>query len=78
MKLDEFAIGMEFRMSGRRRRCTDVGSRVVIAIMIDDREDQSWFNGPPYAVLETVIDENDLPACEPLAGPAHPRRGATR
>ncbi|WP_201274196.1 hypothetical protein [Microvirga brassicacearum] len=25
-----------------------------------------WFNGPPYAVAETVFDEDDLEACEPV------------
>lgn len=32
MKLSDFKIGMEFEMSGQRWRCTDVGSRVVVAI----------------------------------------------
>lgn len=35
MKLSEFAVGHEFLSGGRRWRCTDIGSRVVVAIRID-------------------------------------------
>ncbi len=36
MNLSEFYIGLEFVCSGRRWRCTDVGSRVVVAIRVDE------------------------------------------
>jgi hypothetical protein len=63
MLLSDFVIGEDFYTgSGRRWRCTDVGSRVVVAIEIDMRG-HSWFVGPPYAVVERVFDENDLPGC---------------
>lgn len=39
---------------------TDVGSRVVVAIKIVDKD---WMTGPPYAVEEVVFDENDFPVC---------------
>src|SRR5207249_149477 len=26
-------------------------------------DDPSWFNGPPYAVVEEVLDEYDIAAC---------------
>ncbi len=61
---EQFAIGCEFRCGGKRWRCTDVGTRVITAICLDDHGDPSCFNGPPYAVPETVFDENDHPACE--------------
>jgi hypothetical protein len=83
MKASEFSIGCEFYMSGRKFRCTDVGSRAVVAICLEPHEvveswhdeqgwherreisdDPSWFNGPPYAVVEHVIDEYDLDACQ--------------
>jgi hypothetical protein len=35
MTLDEFHIGSPFWCSGRQWRCTDIGSRVVVAIRID-------------------------------------------
>jgi hypothetical protein len=68
MKHEEFTIGMEFMNGGKRWRCTDKGSRTVIAICLDAHpDDPSWYNGPPYAVAETVFDEYDLVTCEPLA-----------
>ena len=36
MTLDEFTIGHEFWCSERRWRCTDVGTRVVVAIRVDE------------------------------------------
>jgi hypothetical protein len=62
MKLSDFAIGVEFFMSGGRWRCTDVGGRTVVAIKLE-QHDASWYAGPPYAVVEHVLDEYDLPAC---------------
>jgi hypothetical protein len=60
-----FKVGCEFRCGGKRWRCTDVGSRVITAVCLDDHPgDPSWFNGPPYAVVESVFDEYDQPGCE--------------
>ena len=64
MTLDEFRIGQEFTMSDTRWRCTDIGSRTVVAIKLD-APDPSWYAGPPYAVAELVIDEYDQEACKP-------------
>jgi len=70
MKAKDFAIGVEFKCGERYWRCTDVGSRVVIAICtsndlpLDRLGDPSWLNGPPYAVPEVLFDEYDLPGCE--------------
>ena len=67
MTLADFAIGREFICGGRRWRCTDVGTRVVVAVCLDDHpDDPSWYNGPPYAVAESVFDEYDQEACEPV------------
>lgn len=58
-------IGDEFRTPTGAWRVTDIGTRTVIAINISDHQDDpSWFNGPPYAVVEHVFDENDLPGIE--------------
>ncbi len=32
MKLSDFRIGEDFIMSGQKYRCTDIGSRVVVAV----------------------------------------------
>ena len=61
----DFKIGDEFYMNGRKWRCTDVGKRVIVAICLSEHEDDpSWYNGPPYAVAEHVIDEYSLEVCE--------------
>ena len=62
MKKEEFHLGLEFYLSGHKWRCTDVGTRTIVAIKLD-QEDASWYHGPPYAVAEFVLDENDLSAC---------------
>jgi predicted RNase H-like HicB family nuclease len=59
----EFAIGLEFYCDARRWRCTDVGTRVVIAIALDHEADPTWYSGPPYAVAERVFDEDDQEGC---------------
>lgn len=64
MKHSDFYIGLEFLGSaGFIWRCTDVGSRTVTAIQIEDDRDPRWYNGPPYAVAEVVFDEYDFADC---------------
>ena len=38
MRREEFRIGMEFWCGGRRWRCTDVGTRVVVGICLEPHE----------------------------------------
>jgi hypothetical protein len=38
MRHGDFRIGMEFWCGGRRWRCTDVGTRVVVAICLEPHE----------------------------------------
>jgi len=63
MERDDFVIGKMFVTGSGIWRCTDIGTRTIIAIKVSDRDDISWFNGPPYAVVEVVFDENDLGGC---------------
>jgi len=81
MQHSEFAIGETFWCGGRQWRCTDIGTRTIIAIRIDSVDVESnvpemrrtlsrseaaadgWFNGPPYAVGESVFDEYDQQPC---------------
>ena len=62
MEHSDFKMGLEFWMSGAKWRVTDIGTRTIIAIKLD-QEDARNYNGPPYSVVEGVIDEYDLPAC---------------
>ena len=63
MKHTEFVIGGTFWCGGSAWRCTDIGTRVIAAIKLDHEDDPSWYNGPPYAVAESVFDENDIEGC---------------
>ncbi len=65
MQHSEFRIGAVFRCGDKRWRCTDVGSRVIVAICLDHDDDPSWYNGPPYALDESVFDEDDQQGCSP-------------
>jgi hypothetical protein len=83
MRHAEFKIGGTFRCGGGRLwRCTDIGTRTIVAIRIDrvevggspalrrtlsgvEAEAEGWFRGPPYAVAESVFDENDIEGCSP-------------
>lgn len=53
---------MDFFLDGNKWRCTDKGARTICAIRLD-KEDDSWYRGPPYAVLEVVFDEDDVINC---------------
>ena len=85
MTLSDFRIGGEFWCGGNRWRCTDIGTRVIVAISLEPHEvvdyvpseddaepaklegyvidDPAWLVGPPFAIVERVFDEYDLPAC---------------
>ena len=62
MVKEGFQIGLEFYTASGKWRCTDIGTRVIVAITLD-QTDESWYNGPPYAVAETVFDEYDFGGC---------------
>lgn len=66
MRHAEFKIGLEFLMGGARWRCTDIGTRIIAAIKLDRDGEPTWYDGPPYAVAEYCLDEEDLEACEPI------------
>ena len=63
MTREQFRIGQSFWTATGEWRCTDLGSRVVVAIKLDHPEDPSWYDGPPYAVAEHVFDEPDFGGC---------------
>ena len=62
MRHSDFVIGLDFHTAAGRWRCTDVGTRVIVAIRLN-APDNSWYHGPPYAVAEWVFDENDSEDC---------------
>lgn len=78
MEHHDFQIGAKFWSNGKRWRCTDIGTRVIVAISLEPHEvveiagredrryetnDSSWHNGPPYPIVEHVFDEDDIEDC---------------
>lgn len=63
MKHADFSIGLEFLgRAGLLWRCTDVGSRTIVAVLLD-RDDPHWYEGPPYIAGEVVFDEQEIEDC---------------
>lgn len=62
-KFADIGIGSEFSCGGKLWRCTDKGTRTIVAICISENDD-SWHVGPPYAVAETVFDEDSINGIE--------------
>lgn len=62
MVKEDFHIGLEFYTASGKWRCTDIGTRVVVAIKLD-QEDPRNYSGPPYSINESVFDEYDLKGC---------------
>ena len=63
MQHSDFHIGLTFVCGDRRWRCTDVGERTIVAILLNHDDDPSWYRGPSYAVAESVFDEDDQKGC---------------
>ncbi len=62
MKKNDFKIGLEFYTSSGQWRCTDIGTRTICAIQLN-QEDSRKYNGPPYSIPEVVFDEYDFAGC---------------
>lgn len=63
MEHGDFVIGQSFWTATGEWRYTDIGIRTITAIKLDRPDDPSWYNGPPYAVVEHVFDEYDFVGC---------------
>jgi hypothetical protein len=63
MKHSDFHIGLEFLGPvGYRWRCTDMGTRTIVAVQLD-HDDPNWYRGPPYIAREVVFDEREIERC---------------
>jgi hypothetical protein len=62
MTKDEFRMGQEFYTASGKWRCTDIGTRVIVAIKLD-QEDPRDYNGPPDSIVEHVFDEYEMEGC---------------
>lgn len=61
--LNDFKIGdmFKFRADLPANKVTDIGSRTLTYIRLD-KDDERDYKGPPYSVVEYVLDEYDLEA----------------
>jgi hypothetical protein len=62
MMFRDFALGQSFWTLSGEWICTDIGTRVIVGIEAK-RDDPLWNQGPPYAMAETVFDEDDQTVC---------------
>ena len=61
MKHGEFKIGVEFRTESGRWRCTDVGTRVIVAISLEPHEIahvESGLNGETGRIERRELTED--------------------
>lgn len=66
MNFEDFSIGDLFLRGVHIMRCVDIGSRVIIGFdLCHAGENWRWFQGEPFS-METVEDEDAIPACTPL------------
>ena len=62
MEHSQFEIDKCFFTATGKWKCTDKGTRVIVAIKLDEL-DESLYKGPPYAIVEYVFDEYDFGGC---------------
>ena len=62
MKKEEFKLGTEFYTATGRWRCIDIGTRVIVAIHLN-QDDPRNCNGHPYSIPESVFYEYDMEGC---------------
>jgi len=62
MEKGEVKLGTEFYTATGKWRCTDIGTRVIVAIPLN-QEDSRNYNAPPYSIPENVFDDYDLEGC---------------
>ncbi len=62
MTKKEFKIGENFYTGTGEWRCTDIGTRIIVAIHLDQKDSRNY-NGPPYSIPENVFDEYDMEGC---------------
>lgn len=66
MNHSDFYIGQTFITGTGRWLCTDIGSRVVVAVQQASGQaevSKEAIKGPPYEVQEVVFDEYDFSGC---------------
>ena len=70
MQHRDFSIGMEFWCGGKRWRCTDVGTRVIVAICLEPRD---MVRSEPHPTDKTKRVQTHFVSNDPrdLSGPPY-------
>ena len=72
MRHEDFRIGVEFWCSGRRWRCTDIGTRVVVGVCLESHEVvtmTSNVGASATTTRRTIVDDESWFAGPPYAVP---------
>lgn len=71
MKHSDFVIGKSFWCGGREWRCTDIGTRTIIAICLDDHEVVTVSLGPVREETRRTITRSEAEADGWFNGPPY-------
>jgi hypothetical protein len=64
MNHSEFKIGENFfAQAGFEWQCTDIGTRTILAVLVNPEPFHEFIKGPPYISNEKVFDENEIKNC---------------
>lgn len=63
MKHSDFKIGESFFLNDIEWKCTDKGTRVIVAVKLRDLDKGEVLKGPPYSICEYTLDEYDILGC---------------
>jgi len=62
LQFQDYQINEVFYTNSGKWKCTDIGSRTIVAIALN-QVDENNYKGPPYSVEEVVFDEYDFEGC---------------
>src|ERR1700722_17012580 len=71
LKHSEFIIGETFWCGTREWRCTDIGTRTILAICLDDGEVVEYSPGPPEKKTTRVLSRSEREARGWFKGPPY-------
>jgi hypothetical protein len=71
MRHSDFVVGETFWCGEREWRCTDIGSRTVVAICLDDAEVVEYSPGPPETKTTRTLSRDEREARGWFRGPLY-------
>jgi hypothetical protein len=71
MRHGEFVVGRTLWCGEREWRCTDIGSRTIVAICLDNAEVVEYSPGPPETTTTRTLSRNEREARGWFRGPPY-------